>query len=185
MKTFSPNVEYWEIEKIIPYPLNNKIHSDEAVAKLAGVIAAFGIDQPIVVDEQGVIIKGHKRRLAAIKLGMKDFPVIVRADLTDGEKRASRIADNRVTEDSETDEEALKVELALLVEQDFDMSLTAYDKDEISSLLENVDYRETNSREYGEEQEDGYEEIPEDNQDIDEERMRETKNECPKCGFKW
>lgn len=90
------NIEMWPVESIQPYELNAKIHDDKQVAKIAESIKKFGWDQPIVVDKNGVIIKGHGRRLAAISLGLKDVPVLVRADLSEEQVKAARLADNRV-----------------------------------------------------------------------------------------
>lgn len=89
-------VEAWPIERIKPYENNVKIHDEKQVEKIAESIRRFGWDQPIVVDKNGVIIKGHGRRLAAISLGLKKVPVLIRADLTEDEANAARIADNRV-----------------------------------------------------------------------------------------
>ncbi|WP_222104605.1 ParB/Srx family N-terminal domain-containing protein [Cupriavidus campinensis] len=89
-------IELWPIGSIKPYDLNAKIHDEAQVTRIAKSITDFGWDQPIVVDRHGVIIKGHGRRLAAIKLGMPKVPVWVRDDLTDEQVRASRLADNRV-----------------------------------------------------------------------------------------
>ena len=84
------------IEKIIPYEANAKKHDKAQVDKIAASIREFGWDTPIVVDANGVVIKGHGRRLAAISMGYKEVPVIVRADLTEDQVKAARLADNRV-----------------------------------------------------------------------------------------
>lgn len=89
-------IQKWCIERVIPYELNAKIHDAEQVKRIAKSIAELGWDQPIVVDKNGVIIKGHGRRLAAISLGMKEVPVLVRDDLTPDQVKAARLADNRV-----------------------------------------------------------------------------------------
>jgi ParB-like chromosome segregation protein Spo0J len=89
-------VVLWDIEKVSPYELNAKIHDEKQVEKIAKSITEFGWDQPIVVDKDGVVIKGHGRRLAAIKLGYKKVPVLVRDDLSQDQVRAARLADNRV-----------------------------------------------------------------------------------------
>ncbi|MFH3639762.1 ParB/Srx family N-terminal domain-containing protein, partial [Acinetobacter baumannii] len=81
------------VDDVKPYELNAKIHSEEQVAKIAESIARFGWDQPIVVDKNGVIIKGHGRRLAAIKLGLIEVPVLVRDDLNEEQVKAARLAD--------------------------------------------------------------------------------------------
>lgn len=102
-----------DIDDIKPYELNAKNHDDKQVEKIAKSITEFGWDQPIVVDKSGVIIKGHGRRLAAIKLGLKNVPVLVRDDLTDEQVRAARLADNRVAI-SDIDTDILQKELASL-----------------------------------------------------------------------
>lgn len=89
-------IEQWIVDDLKPYDLNAKIHNEQQVARIAESITKFGWDQPIVVDKDGVIIKGHGRRLAAIKLGLIDVPVLVRTDLSDEQVRAARLADNRV-----------------------------------------------------------------------------------------
>lgn len=88
-------VVLWDIDKVIPYEKNSKLHDPDQVAKIAESITKFGWDQPIVVDKNGVIIKGHGRRLAAIKLGLATVPVLPRSDLSDEQVKASRLADNR------------------------------------------------------------------------------------------
>lgn len=108
-------VEQWPIEAVRPYP-NNPRNNKKAVAAVAASIKEFGFKVPIVVDTAGVIITGHTRREAAISLGMKTVPVIVADDLTEAQIRAFRLADNKVSEFSEWDEDALAEELAQLDE---------------------------------------------------------------------
>lgn len=93
-------IEQWDIAKVIPYENNVKNHDATQVSKIAKSIQEFGWDQPIVVDGEGVVIKGHGRRLAAISLGIKKVPVVVRSDLSPEAVKAARIADNRVAESS-------------------------------------------------------------------------------------
>lgn len=110
-------IESWPLENIRPYENNAKIHTEEQVKEIAASIKRFGPDQPIVVDGEGIIIKGHGRWMAAKLLGMKNFPTIIRTDLTAAEANASRIVDNRV---ARTDDDAnrLKIELDGLVTSD-------------------------------------------------------------------
>lgn len=103
-------IELRPIEDLIPYEANAKIHDKTQVAKLAEEIRRRGWDVPIVVDKHGVIIKGHGRRLAAIELGLKKVPVLVRSDLTPEQVRAARLADNRVAM-GDYDSDMLKAEL--------------------------------------------------------------------------
>jgi hypothetical protein len=105
------NLQKWPIERVLPYENNVKKHPPAQVAGIANSIKQFGWDQPIVVDKDGVIIKGHGRRLAAISLGYKEVPVLVRDDLTPEQVRAARLADNRAAM-SDIDTELLRLELA-------------------------------------------------------------------------
>ena len=86
----------WPIGDVKPYEANTKTHPKEQIDKIVASIQRFGFDQPIVVDANGVIIKGHGRRLAAIQMNLKKVPVVVRDDLSRDEVRAARIADNQV-----------------------------------------------------------------------------------------
>lgn len=108
-----PELQLWDVEKLIPYELNSKIHDKAQIKALAKGIKDFGWDQPIVVDAAGVIIKGHGRRLAAIELGLKKVPVLVRDDLTPEQVKAARLADNKVAITG-FDNELLKQELEAL-----------------------------------------------------------------------
>lgn len=113
-----PQIELMDVDKLVPYELNSKVHDEKQIAKIATSIKEFGWDQPIVVDESGSIIKGHGRRLAAISLGLKQVPVLVRRDLTPDQVRAARLADNRVAQGL-IDTDMLQKELAAL---SFDLS---------------------------------------------------------------
>ncbi len=122
-------IELIDLEKLVPYELNSKIHDDAQVKKIAESIRQFGWDQPIVVDKDFVVIKGHGRRLAALSLGMKQAPVLVRDDLTPDQVRAARLADNRVAVGG-IDTELLKKELA---ELDYDLD-GIFDSKELNFL---------------------------------------------------
>lgn len=129
MKKLPGQITVWAVDKIHPYELNAKIHDPKQVEKIAKSITEFGWDQPIVVDKDGVVIKGHGRRLAAISLGLKTVPVWVRDDLTEDQVRASRLADNRVAI-SDIDNDILQKELAGL---EFDLE-GIFDKKELDFL---------------------------------------------------
>lgn len=109
-------LQVWAIEKISPYERNAKKHDADQVKGIAASIEKFGWDQPIVVDKNGVIIKGHGRRLAAMQLGLTKVPVLVRDDLTPEQVRAARLADNRVALGG-IDTETLKVEIKDIADQ--------------------------------------------------------------------
>lgn len=115
--------ESWDIENIIPYEKNAKIHDDEQISKMANIIDEIGFVNPIIVDENGVILAGHGRRLAALHLKLKKIPVIVVKDLTEKQKGAYRIADNKVSSDK-YDETLLGNEIKdLLKANEHDLSI--------------------------------------------------------------
>jgi ParB-like chromosome segregation protein Spo0J len=93
MRTFDPRIEWRDPASLTPYSNNAKTHPVEQVDKIAASIASFGFDQPIVVDGDGVIIKGHGRREASLRLGLDNVPVLVRTDLSVAEIKAARLAD--------------------------------------------------------------------------------------------
>lgn len=133
-------IEIWEIEKLVPYAANAKVHSDAQVATLANIISKVGWNQPIVIQADGVIIAGHGRRLAALKLGLKKVPVIVRADLTTAEADALRLADNRVAS-TDYDQAAIQIELQRLSDElDGDLLLTdlGFDAKELDFTLSDL-----------------------------------------------
>lgn len=134
MLKYNPDIVWKSIDSLIPYVNNTKQHPDNQVDKIAGSIAEFGFDQPIVVDGDGIIIKGHGRLMAAKKLQLQEVPVLVRTDLTPAQVKAARIADNRVAE-SAWDEELLKIELLDLKQNDFDLRLTGFDDEELGRFL--------------------------------------------------
>jgi DNA modification methylase len=120
---------------LIPYARNSRTHSDAQVSKIAASIREFGFLNPIIVDGKNGIIAGHGRVMAAQKLGLTDVPVIEAAHLTDAQKRAYVIADNRLALDAGWDNEMLKIELQDLDLAGFDLGLTGFDLDELTDLL--------------------------------------------------
>jgi hypothetical protein len=112
-----------DIDKLIPYDRNIKKHPKEQVEKIvASIKAAGGWDQPIVVDKNYVIIKGHGRRLAALQMGMKKVPVLMRDDMTEDQVKAARMADNRASI-SDIDTELFRLELSTMSDElDFSMA---------------------------------------------------------------
>jgi len=129
-------IVYLAPNKLTDYAKNAKKHPDEQIDKLAQQIDAFGFDQPIVVDKKLVIIKGHGRKRAALKLGLSRVPVII-SDLSESEAKAARIADNKVTS-LEYDENLLKFDLHSLSQEEFDLRLTGMDGKELKGLVDSV-----------------------------------------------
>ena len=138
--SFAPDaIEQWPLERLKPYAKNAKMHGADQVAKIAASMAEFGWTVPCLVSDDGELIAGHGRVLAAEKLGLKDAPVIVLGHLTDEQRRAYRIADNKLTELGEWDEAVLSGELQLLAAEDFDLALIGFDDAELDALLSGLD----------------------------------------------
>jgi DNA modification methylase len=128
-------VERWPLERLIPYARNPRTHTEEQVAQIAASIAEFGFVNPVLVGADGVIIAGHARVMAARKLGMAEAPVVVLDHLTEAQRRALVIADNRLAQNAGWDEEMLRVELEALREDEFNLDLLGFEDAEIEALL--------------------------------------------------
>ena len=124
------------VDRLIPYARNAKLHSEEQVAKIAASIREFGFNNPVLIDKDCGIIAGHGRVIAARRIGMKEIPCIRLGHLTEAQKRAYIIADNRLAEiGGGWDEHLLSAELGTLVDLGYDACLTGFDDDEIEKLL--------------------------------------------------
>ena len=128
-------LETLSVETLIPYARNSRTHSDAQVAQIAASIKEFGFTNPVLIDQGGGIIAGHGRVLAARKLGMSEVPCIRLGHLSEAQKRAYVIADNRLALNAGWDAEMLKVEFAELKELGFDLDLTGFSPEEIDELL--------------------------------------------------
>ncbi len=133
----SVSVVQMPVEDVKPYEQNAKKHSDRQIEELAKVIEEFGMDQPIVVDANNIIIKGHGRWLAHKHLGRKFIPTIVRSDLSPLQVRAARLSDNRVTS-TEYDIELEQAEMADLVAEDFDLTGMGWTDKELDFLTGDI-----------------------------------------------
>jgi ParB-like chromosome segregation protein Spo0J len=127
------------VASLVPYARNSRTHSAQQVDKIAASIREFGFLNPIIVDGQNGIIAGHGRVLAAQKLGLDTLPVIEAAHLTEAQRRAYVIADNRLALDAGWDNDLLKVELQDLDAQGFDLTLTGFELGELSDLFAGLD----------------------------------------------
>ncbi|MFT7597017.1 MAG: DNA modification methylase [Paracoccaceae bacterium] len=137
---FTPSeIETWPIEKLRPYARNAKIHGDDQVAKIAASMAKFGWTVPCMVADDGELIAGHGRVLAATMLGLKEVPVIRLGHLGEAERRAYRIADNKLTEMGDWDDAVLRDEIAGLLAEDFDLSLLGITDEDLDALLQDPD----------------------------------------------
>ncbi len=131
-------IEYLPTADIKPYEQNPKIHKSKQVEQIAKSITQFNFNNPILTDEKNVIIGGHGRLLAAQKLGLTEVPVIKLMHLSEAQKRAYRIADNKLTENGQWDVDLLKLEFCELekLELDFSLDITGFDIADIDVILD-------------------------------------------------
>ena len=162
-------IDIWPVDRPIPYARNARKIPQSAVDKVAASIKEFSWRQPIVVDDEGVIIAGHTRLLAAQKLGLAEVPVHVASGLSAAQAKAFRIMDNRSHSESSWNVELIAAELEELQVLAVDLALTGFDNSEIEEFLRltPADTKDAPAEfgEYGE--------------DID------TEYKCPKCSYAW
>ena len=135
----STTIERWPIDRLIPYARNARTHSAEQVAQVAASIREFGFTNPILIDSDSGVIAGHARLQAARKLSLTEVPVIVLDHLTETQKRAYILVDNRLALNAGWDDELLAAELATLREEEFDLSLLGFDDEELDRLRNELD----------------------------------------------
>lgn len=128
-------VKYLPLDSLVPYLRNARTHSDEQVAQLAASITAFGWTNPILVDEKGGVIAGHGRLRAAQSLGMGEVPTICLPGLTEAQRRALVLADNKLALNAGWDDDILATELDALRDDDFDVSLLGFSRQELNDLI--------------------------------------------------
>lgn len=129
-----PAYKTQSVASLVPYARNSRTHSDAQVAKIAASIREFGFLNPIIIDADNGIIAGHGRVMAAQKLGLANVPVIEASHLTEAQKRAYVLADNRLALDAGWDNDLLKIELQDLGAQGFDLTLTGFDPLELEAF---------------------------------------------------
>ena len=134
VSTDNPNYKTVLVSDLIPYARNSRTHSDVQVNKIASSIKEFGFLNPVLIDKDNGIIAGHGRVMAAQKLGLKEVPVLQIGHLSDTQKRAYIIADNRLALDAGWDDEMLRVEFAELADNGFNLELTGFELEEISAV---------------------------------------------------
>ena len=132
-------IEHVAIETLIPYARNARMHSPAQVAQLAASMREFGWTNPVLIDDAGGIIAGHGRVLAARSLGMTAVPCVRLAHLTEAQKRALVLADNKLAENAGWDEALLAEELHALAAIDFDLGLVGFAEKEIEDLLDETE----------------------------------------------
>ena len=129
------NIEYVKIKELQGYEFNTRTHSDSQVNQLAASIGEFGFTNPLLIDGERQIIAGHGRFAAATKLQMDEVPCIVLDHLSEAQRRAYVIADNKLALNAGWDEDLLKLELSALDKIGFDLSVVGFDADELSGLV--------------------------------------------------
>jgi ParB-like chromosome segregation protein Spo0J len=128
-------IEHLPIDAVLPYARNSRTHSDAQVAAVASSIKEFGFTNPVLIRDDGTIVAGHGRVLAARHLGLKSVPCIRLGYLTEAQARAYVIADNKLAELAGWDDDLLAIELRELKDEGFDLGLTGFSDDELNELL--------------------------------------------------
>ena len=134
--TTTKELQLVPIDKLIPYINNARTHSPDQIAKLRASLREFGFINPVIIDKDYTIIAGHGRCAAAKEEGLTEVPCVLADHLTEAQKKAYIIADNRMAMDAGWDEELLRVEIEALEAEDFDPLLTGFDEDELSKLFD-------------------------------------------------
>jgi len=163
-----PEYKTVPVASLIPYARNSRTHSPAQVDKIAASIREFGFLNPIITDGKSGIVAGHGRVLAAQKLGMTILPVIDAAHLSEAQKRAYVLADNRTALDGGWDNDLLKIELQDLQAEGFDLELTGFELGELTDLFDSHDFAPGSMDDQG--------------------RLNELAPKmvtCPHCGAKW
>ena len=132
-------IETLAIDRLIPYARNSRTHSDAQVAQIAASIREFGFTNPVLIDADGGIIAGHGRVMGARQLGLAEVPCIRLGHLTDAQRRAYVIADNRLALNAGWDDAMLALEMRDLMDEGYDVGLTGFDLKEIDALLAGLD----------------------------------------------
>jgi DNA modification methylase len=136
-------IQIWPVDRLLPYVRNARTHTDEQVAQVAASMRQFGWTNPILVGSDNIIIAGHARLAAARKLGLAEVPVIVLDHLSEADRRALVLADNKIATNAGWDDEMLRVELESLKAADYDLELVGFSREELDAIL--VDPEQTNA----------------------------------------
>lgn len=130
---------YKGVDELIPYINNTRTHTEEQINQIAGSIQEFGFNNPILIDDNNNVIAGHARLKASKKLGLDQVPCVVLNQMTEAQKKAYVIADNKMALNAGWDIDMLKVELEALEELDFDLELTGFNLAELDLIFEEED----------------------------------------------
>ena len=129
------HIEFWPIERLIPYAGNARVHTEADLEKIAAAIRRWGWTMPALVDEEGVLIVGHGRVAAAPRAEVTSIPVIVARGWSEEEKRAYRLADNQLAARADWDPDLLRSELQELWSADFDLGLIGFEPERLDDIL--------------------------------------------------
>ena len=135
MKT-TTEMQLVDTDKLIPYVNNARTHNAQQITKLRSSLREFGFINPVIIDRNYNVIAGHGRILAAKEENIKEVPCVLVDYLTEAQKKAYILADNRMALDAGWDEELLKIEIESLQAEDFDLSLTGFDEKELASIFD-------------------------------------------------
>lgn len=131
----SQKIEMIKTGNLIPYSGNSRKHDSNQVSQIAASIKEFGFNNPILIDDENGIIAGHGRLMAAQKLGIDEVPCLKLGHLSDAQRRAYVIADNKLALNADWDDETLKAEIERLLDENFDLNMTGFDEEELDKLL--------------------------------------------------
>lgn len=143
MSKTTTQMQMVKVSELIPYVNNARTHSQEQINKLRSSLREFGFVNPVIIDQDKNVIAGHGRLMAAKEEGITEVPCVLVDYLTEAQKKAYILADNRYAQDAGWDEELLRLEIEALEGMDFDVSLTGFNEDEISDLFAGADTSDT------------------------------------------
>lgn len=180
--------ELRNVDDLIPYARNARTHSPEQITKLASSIKEFGFISPVIISEDGGILAGHGRVMAAKKLGIEKVPCIIESHLTEAQKKAYILADNRLALDAGWDDEMLKIEIQELSQSEFDLQSIGFSEYELGRFLKenalsDISFERSDSEnDGGDNRTDGSS-----NNEIDLEQFDRTnfRHTCPRCGMRF
>ena len=191
-------VTWRDPKELIMYAKNSKLHPPEQIQQIANSITEFGFLDPIAIDENGEILEGHGRYLAAVDiLNLKSVPTFQVLGLTEEQKIAYRVAHNKLTMNTDFDPDLLKIDMDFLNEMSFDLTLTGFDSEDLSSYLslENTEYQTTERQNNLSDRDNQVKQTELDNQELLEVKDSSAKEinvdefefdcKCPKCGFEF
>ena len=135
VRIVAETIERRSVDSLVPYARNSRTHSEDQVAQLAAAMREFGFTNPVLIDENGGIVAGHGRIMAARAVGLTEVPCITLAGLTEAQRRAYVIADNKLALNAGWNDEVLREEMRALADADYDLDLTGFDDDELAEAV--------------------------------------------------